>query len=242
MKQYYYFVSSLPDLRLGQDKLAWSTADFIVAAREQLDAEDRSIFDLATLSFDFTLIEERYGEGIRTEKREYPLLTPDAELWTLHYQELLACKSHFVAQWAQFDATLRNAQAAWNSRRYGYDADTQVLPVGPYADAMRRSTATDFGMADALPWLNDLVPLVQAARWIDSEQKVDALRFAFFDTSLANEFFGVDRLIGYAFQLAIVERWTKLLGRTDHDAFNQQLAALCRDTSFLSSFEVGARR
>ena len=268
---YYYLVSSLPDLLIEDNKFVPSFRTFMdevadLAADDDYDVitsmalpiDNRNLIsaldgknaefdnrgrytredygDLARPPSELPEYMQDYLEAHRDGRQPFPGLTPIDQLSWLFYDEMAESKNEFVREWHEVDLGLRNVAAGLNIRKglthinaLATDRDrTETLTIvglGEIAEAVRRSTAPDFGLTAAYPWVERVVALSRGSL-TEMEKGLDEIRWETLDELTALTYFSAETIAACAQKLLIVERWMKLepaTGRAKLDKLVEEL-------------------
>jgi len=163
---------------------------------------------------------QTFLDAHRENRQLYPgLATVDQISW-LFYDEMAESKNEFLREWHEFDLGLRNVAAGLNIRkglthiealateRDRPDALT-ILGRGDIAEAVLRSTAPDFGLTAAYPWVEKVIALSRGSL-TEMEKGLDDIRWETLDELTTLTYFQAETIAAFAQKLLIVERWMKL--------------------------------
>jgi hypothetical protein len=126
-----------------------------------------------------------------------------------------------VREWFDFESGLRNVIVGINVRKglghieaIATDRDRPIALTlvgrGEAAEAVLRSTAPDFGLSAAHPWVDRVIALGKGGL-TDMEKGLDELRWEMInDMTMFIPFFRVETVAAFVLKLQIVERWMKL--------------------------------
>lgn len=156
-------------------------------------------------------------------------LTFERALFEAYYAQCAKSSSRFVREWSQTDRTLRNVGAALAARNAGVAPDEVVVGEGDIADALRRSSAADFGLRGELPYIDALIAAVSdEPNIVEKEHKIDSIRWGEVEDSSSFDYFNVSAVMAYLVKLNIVARWVELdpvRGRQMLDRLMNELSA-----------------
>jgi len=146
----------------------------------------------------------------RKENRPlHPGLAPDDEAATEYFSDLLSSSDNFLQTYSRFEFNLRNVLAGLNARRYKLVIENCIAGSGTVPDAVRKSGSPDFGLSAEYPWVNKLISL-PADDPIESEKRIDLLRWSVMDELSAFSGFGAAVVFVFALKLRSAERWKAL--------------------------------
>ncbi len=156
-------------------------------------------------------------------------VTFEKALFEAYYAECAASSSRFVREWSQTDRNVRNVAAAISARLIGTSVDDVVVGGGEIADALRRSSAADFGLRGELPYIDALIAAINdEPNIVEKEHKVDNIRWTEVDEASTFDYFTISAVMAYLTKLNIVARWAALdqdRGRAMLDKLMAELSA-----------------
>ena len=144
-----------------------------------------------------------------------------------YYRGLAKSKCSFLKAWGEFDRNLRNIAAAVAAREAGRTVADVVVGQGEIVEALKRSSAADFGLRGELQYIDAVITAVSDERNIvEKERKIDAIRWAEAEDIVVFDFFNIDFILSYLVKVNIVARWNMLspeLGRRMLERLMQEL-------------------
>lgn len=171
-------------------------------------------------------------EARREGKELFPGLGSQDQLAWLFHDAAAAHRSAFIREWFEFECDLRNVMAAVAVREFQeHPLDKVLLRRNDNAEMIARSTAPDFSVSGALPW----VERVLAARRegpVESEMQIDRLRWDMLNDLTTFSYFQVESLLAFCLKLEMVERWQLLVPEEGEARLNALVEEL------LSGFSV----
>lgn len=198
--------------------------------RENLSKTDLKAFDMLCMKPDderiTALLEE--NEELRTES---PLREEDLRAQLL-YQEGMRSSNAFVREWFGFNLNLNNILAAVICRKHGFDIKKTIVGEGEVQDALRNSSAKDFGLAATLPEIDDILRLSEVEDLYEREKKTDALRWAWLENKTLFNYFEAENVFAYWLQAQMLFRWDILNKEEGTRIFRELIADMKRDIKF----------
>jgi hypothetical protein len=159
---------------------------------------------------------EAHKEG----RQLFPDLSREDQLNWLFYEEAIQHTNAFAATWFTFELNLRNVLAAVNVRNglrppdergkdYEHSLASCLVCRNEVSEQILKSTAPDFGLSEALPWLEPLLelPLSNTTR---REKVIDQVRWDMLDGLSMFTGFHIESILAFCLKLLIVERWSRL--------------------------------
>jgi hypothetical protein len=177
--------------------------------------------ELAKGSVDLPEYMQVFFAAHKENRQLFPGLTPLDQLTWLFYEEMAESKNAFAREWFDFEISLRNLIVGMNVRKgLGHiealaterDRPLALTLVGrgEVAEAVLRSTAPDFGLSGAYPWVDRVIALGRGGL-TDMERGIDDLRWdTLNDMMMFIPFFHAETVAAFVLKLLIVERWMKL--------------------------------
>lgn len=162
---------------------------------------------------------------------------PENVLADLMYCELAGCSNAFVRGWFEFDRDLRNIVAALGCRRTGAEPEREIVGDGLVAEAVRRTSGSDFGLSRELVWLDALL-----RGWgqslLERELAVDRIRLDVMDELTVSSGFSIDKVLAFVLRLGIAERWLALDAATGREMLRRILSDMESGLVFPEEFSI----
>ncbi|MBR2962514.1 MAG: DUF2764 family protein [Alistipes sp.] len=217
----YYDCENLVGLRNGTT--AYNRLGRI--AREELENELQNPTllskELATVVRAYTQPDGEDAEEVATE-RPFAL-----SLFEAYYAKCSRSSSRLLRQWSEAERTLRNVVAALSARERGVAIENVVVGAGDTVDALRRSSAADFGLRGELQWIDTLITTLSDERnIIEKERKIDLIRWSIVDGLSEQDYFNINAVLAYLIKVNIVARWAQLDRKVGAEMFERLLADL----------------
>ena len=131
-------------------------------------------------------------EGGEISPKEFPVylstfitdyLNTPAESTTLHedhlaalyYEYAMKCGNKFVSAWFEFNLNINNILVAFTSRKFKWDIASNVVGNTEVCEALRTSSARDFGLSGEVDVFESLVKISEITELVEREKKLDAL-------------------------------------------------------------------
>ncbi len=178
---------------------------------------------------------------IKSQQSETPLhpnFTPENELTTLYYEEMLTLKYDFLRKWFTFELNLKNALLVITAKNNEIPYDNQIILANKAAVKIERSNARDLGLASEWPWIEKLLQISEMPDLLARERSIDLMRWEFLDEYNTFKYFSLEVLLAYYIKLSIIERWLKLDKATGEEMFRQLLGDLQNSYEFSKDFSI----
>lgn len=166
---------------------------------------------------------------IRAFKADEPLfpgMSPENELTTLYYDEMVQQKNTFLRQWFTFSLQVKNILTALTARQQDIPYEQQVIGTDEISVAIRKSHLRDFGLSSELDFLEKLAELVSIADFTEREKAIDLFLWDYLDEIVFFEYFTIDRILAYVIRLELVTRWLEIDPEHSRVMFDRALASL----------------
>jgi hypothetical protein len=153
-----------------------------------------------------------------------------SRLSELYYEEATKLRNRTLAAWFTYERTLGNLLTALNCRRLGLDAAPYIIGHDATAQALRTSTAPQWGLTTAD--FEDLDALLQIADEPDAvrkERRLDDLRWQRLEERTIFCHFGIERLFAFLVHLDIIRRWQRLDASAGEARLRRMIEALKED-------------
>ena len=157
-------------------------------------------------------------------------------LSALYYAYAAKTKNKFVASWFNFNLVVNNVLAAYTARQYKWEVASVIVGESPVCDALRTSSARDFGLTGEVEYFDTLVKISETTDLVEKEKKIDMLRWNWMEDETFFNYFSVERLFVFLLQLEMIERWISLDKETGKQMFRNIIDALKNDVKIPEEF------
>ena len=239
--EFYPFLSPKDQQLVNLYYLKFDNANVLALLRQQEDAFDaRGCYSAAQLeeyiaalkegdtlpddlfpSYLSTFITEYFQQEAATQQQ-----LPEDRLASLYYAYAMKCSNRFVAQWFEFNLTMNNVLVALAARKYKWDVAQCIVGDTAVCEALRNSTARDFGLSAELDYLDALMKIGDTEELVEKERKADLLRWKWMEENSCFCYFTVERLFVFLMQIEMIERWITLDKEKGNQMFRQLISTL----------------
>jgi len=146
---------------------------------------------------------------------------PEDDVLVQYYTYAMSSKNAAVAEWYCLNFNLQSLMTALVARKNGWTVSDYVRGEGDLCDALRTSTATDFGLSAQLPYVADIIKIADESDPVEKEKKMDAFKWAWLDEQTFFEPFDITALIAYMARTELLERWALLDVEQGRERFTQ---------------------
>ncbi len=187
-------------------------------------------------------IEEYLQNFISAYRAEIPIF--EKRSWENQLAELYndfalnKTKNKFLAEWFQFDIDLKNILTALNCRKHDLEIAPQLIGKNEITDALKKSTAKDFGLSFDNPHVTKIVQEWENNDITARERFIDEIRWDYLDEKVFFHYFTIERVMSFVLKLQIVERWATLDRETGRNLFQRLLDELGNSYTFPEEFTV----
>lgn len=157
-------------------------------------------------------------------------------LAALYYAYGMKSKNKFVSSWFAFNLTINNVLVALTARKFKLDIASQIVGDTEVCEALRTSTARDFGLSSEVEYLEQLVKISEIEELVEREKKIDQLRWNWMEEATFFDYFTVERLYVFLLQLEMIERWISLDKEKGSQMFRSIIAALKDEVQIPAEF------
>lgn len=175
-----------------------------------------SVFDQETIKDyerTYVLFPDYMHDFVETYRDEFAarsMATLEQWLLTGFYREVTKQEDDFIRSYFSFERDLRNIITALNCRKYGYQMEAQLIGDAYINQQLLRSSAADFGLAQAYPFVEMLQERVEQQDVPGLEHQMDSLLWEHLDELTRFSYFDSHRLLAYTLKLFMVKKWTWL--------------------------------
>lgn len=155
-----------------------------------------------------------------------PELSPENELTTLFFDQMLKQENQFLRKWFEFELNVRNIVTALLARKYEISYENQIIGTGETSEIIRKSHARDFGLGAELNYIEDLSNIIRNENIQEREKAIDDLRWKYLDDETFFEYFTIEKVLAFTIKLGISERWLGIDKEVGNEMFRKLLKEL----------------
>ena len=164
--------------------------------------------------------------AFKNKEQIMPDLSPENELSTLFFDQMMAHPNQFISKWFEFELNVRNIVAALLARKYEIAYEFQIIGSGETSNTIRKSHARDFGLGAEINYLDDLANFVRNENIQEREKAIDDLRWKYLDDETFFEYFTMEKVLAFTIKLGIAERWLGIDKEHGNEMFRKLLKEL----------------
>ena len=125
---------------------------------------------------------------------------------------------------------------AFTARKFKMDIAPLIVGNTEVCEALRTSSARDFGLSSEVEYLEQLVKISETEELVEREKKIDQLRWNWMEEATFFDYFTVERLFVFLLQLEMIERWISLDKEKGSQMFRSIIAALKDEVQIPAEF------
>lgn len=201
-------------------------SDFIVMLKDGDEVPDR-----AFPSYLSAFISDSFNQP--TEEVNF---LPENRLAGLYYAYAMKCKNRFVSDWFGFNLTVNNILVALTARKYKFEVAPLIVGDTRICEALRTSTARDFGLGAEVDYLDQLMKISEVEELVEREKKIDQLRWDWMEEATFFNYFTIERLFVFLLQLEMIERWLSLDKERGSQLFRSMIEVLKDEVQIPAEF------
>ena len=167
---------------------------------------------------------------------------PEDDVLVQYYTYAMNGKNAEVAEWYRLNFNLLSLMTALVARKNGWTVSDYVKGEGDLCDALRTSTAADFGLGAQLPYVADIIKIADESDPVEKEKKMDAFKWAWLDEHTFFEPFDITALIALLSRTELLERWALLDVEQGRQRFTQIIEDLRGNAKVPEEFMTRAVR
>lgn len=158
-------------------------------------------------------------------------------LAALYYAYAMKCGNPFVTSWFEFNLNINNILAAFTARKYKWELSQHIVGETEVCEALRTSSARDFGLTGEVDYFDQLVKLNEITELVDREKKLDSLRWGWMEDAIFFDYFTVERIFAFLLKLEMIERWMALDSEKGNQLFRSIIEELKNEVQIPAEFK-----
>lgn len=185
---------------------------------------------------------KKFLEAWQEENPVHPKLSPENQLTWLYYDFMISQKNEFLKEWFTSLRDVKNIFAVYNSRKFGINIENQMIGDYELTEAAKRTAAKDFGMANELPYIDQIIGIHENPDIVEQELSFDLLKWNYLDKLNTFNYFTIEQILAFVIKFIMVERWTKLDAEPSKEFFKKMLNDLENSFQFSKDFNINEKR
>ena len=105
----------------------------------------------------------------------------DDQLAALYYAYAMKADNKFVADWYEFNLNLNNILIGMSAKKYHFDATNYIVGDNEVAEAIRTSSARDWGLTGVVDYLDQIQRVAEESDPLEREKKIDLIKWNWLD-------------------------------------------------------------
>jgi len=185
---------------------------------------------------------KKFLTNYREENPFNPNLSLENQLTWLYYDFMIEQKNEFLSQWFTSLRDIKNIFTIYNARKFGIDIENQMIGNYELTEAAKRTTSKDFGMANELPYIDQIIGIHENTDIVEQEMSFDLLKWNYLDSLNTFNYFSIEQILAFVIKFIMVERWTKLETEHSNEIFKKMLNDLENSFQFSKDFNINEKR
>lgn len=157
-------------------------------------------------------------------------------LSALYYEYAMKSENEFVSSWFGFNLTLNNILVAFTARKYKWEVASHIIGNTEICEALRTSSARDFGLSGEVDCLESLVKISEITDLVEREKRLDSLRWNWVEETTFFNYFTIERIFAFLLQLEMIERWIALDKEKGNQLFRSIIESLKNEVQIPAEF------
>ena len=185
---------------------------------------------------------KKFLTNYREENPFNPNVSLENQLTWLFYDFMIEQKNEFLSQWFTSLRDIKNIFTIYNARKFGIDIENQMIGDYELTEAAKRTTSKDFGMANELPYIDQIIGIHENTDIVEQEMSFDLLKWNYLDSLNTFNNFSIEQILAFVIKFIMVERWTKLETEHSSEIFKKMLNDLENSFQFSKDFNINEKR
>lgn len=180
----------------------------------------------------------KFIASFKSEIRLMPEKTPENELTTIYFDEVLKVKNDFLRAWFEFDLNLRNLILFSSAQKYNLSCDQDLIGNNKIASTLKQKVGRDIGEAAEWLYYEKVNQALESGDIAIREKAIDQLKWNYLNEMNTFNYFSIEIIVSYIIKLTIIERWLKLDPKEGEKLFRRLLGDLQSSYEFPKEFNV----
>lgn len=147
---------------------------------------------------------------------------PEDEVLRAYYDYCTKhCSDGLMRRWYQLNYDVTNIMTAMIARRQGWKVGDYVKGDGEVQEMIRTNDAKDFNLGSLLPYLPEIMKIVDEEDPVRKERMLDAFKWMWLEEQTFADTFSIEAVFAYLCKLEIQERWARLDVEQGKETFEQ---------------------
>jgi len=159
-----------------------------------------------------------------------------------YFDFMLEQKNDFLKQWFTFLRDVNNIFAIYNSRKFDFNIENQMIGDYELTETARKTASKDFGMANELPYIDQIIGIYENKDIVEQEIAIDLLKWNYINELNTFNYFSIEQILAFVIKFIMVERWTKLESEQSKEMFKNMLNDLENSIQFSKDFNINEKR
>jgi len=178
----------------------------------------------------------------REDKKSKTLKQWENHLTRMFYDYVFTFQNQFLRDWYTFEMNATNILIGLNCRKFERDPEEEVIGDNFVANAVKRSTAKDFGLEVDLEYAGTVIGIADKDNLLSSEKSLAQFRWEKLNEFTLFHYFTVEVVLAYILKLQMIYRWMKLDEETGREMFKRLIDELKESFEFSKEFLINEQK
>jgi len=178
----------------------------------------------------------------KTDTKSRTLKQWENYLSELYYDHALESGNQFLADWFAFDKNVTNMLTGLTCRKYEKDPEDEVIGNDSVAEAVKNSSAKDFGLSAELDYASHVLNITEKDNLLSREKSLDQLKWDQINELTLFHYFSTEVVLAYTLKIQMIYRWMHLDVKTGKEMFKQMIDELKESFEFSKEFLINEQR
>ncbi|MFO8235080.1 MAG: DUF2764 family protein [Bacteroidales bacterium] len=184
----------------------------------------------------------RFIDHFREEKDNKTIKEWENLLTEMYYEYALDISNNFLQEWLTFELNVTNLLTGINCRKFNRDPENEIIGDNFVSEAIKRSSAKDFGLDVELEYTNDIIQIAEKDNLLTREKNLDQYKWEKINELILFYYFSIEVVMAYILKLNLVYRWMSLDEKTGREMFEKLIDELKDSFEFSKDFIINEQR
>jgi hypothetical protein len=178
----------------------------------------------------------------KTDTKSRTLKQWENYLTELYYDHALESGNQFLTNWFAFEKNVTNMLTGLTCRKYEKDPEDEVIGTDSVAEAVKNSSAKDFGLSAELDYASHVLNITEKDNLLSREKSLDQLKWDQINELTLFHYFSTEVVLAYTLKIQMIYRWMHLDVKTGKEMFKQMIDELKESFEFSKEFLINEQR
>ena len=185
---------------------------------------------------------KKFLEAYREGNPIYPNLSLENQLTWLYFDFMLGLKNKFMVDWFTALRNVNNILAIYNSRKFGFNIENQMIGDYELTQAARKTASKDFGLTNEFNYIDEIIGIFENPNILEQEISIDLLKWKYLNILNTFNYFTIERILAFIIEFIMVDRWSKLDAEKSGKMFKKMLGELENSIQYSKDFNINEKR